>query len=135
MTRKDLEKIYWLKRELKMWEERLHELEADMSPDTPAPDGMPHSVTNAIKSPTEDKAIVIADHIAIISGKAAELRMTIKEVETFIAGIDDPLIRQIVDYRCVKCMQWEEVAEKLGKNYPSERARQIYHRFVVSLGI
>lgn len=135
MTRKDLEKIYWLKRELKMWEDRLRELEADMAPDTPANDGMPHSVTNTIKSPTEDKAIIIADHYSIIAGKAAELRVTIKEVEEFIAGIDDPISKQIVEYRCVKLMSWDEVAEIMGSNYyTAENVRQIYHRFVKTLG-
>ena len=135
MTRKDLEKIYWLKRELKMWEERLRELELDMTPDTPGNDGMPHSVTNTIKSPTEDKAIIIADHYSIIAGKAAELRVTIKEVEEFIAGIDDPISKQIVEYRCVKLQTWDEVADIMGANYyTAENVRQIYHRFVKTLG-
>ena len=135
MTRKDLEKIYWLKRELKMWEDRLHELEADMAPDTPPNDGMPHSVTNTIKSPTEDKAIQIADHYSIIAGKAAELRFTIKEVEAFITSIDDPISKQIVEYRCVKLQSWDEVAETMGSNYyTAENVRQIYHRFVKTLG-
>ena len=136
MTRKDLEKIYWLKRELKMWEDRLHELEADMAPDTPPNDGMPHSVTNAIKSPTEDKAIAIADHYSIIAGKAAELRFTIKEVEQFIAGIDDPISKQIIEYRCVKLRTWDEVADIMGSDYyTAENVRQIYHRFVKTLGV
>lgn len=133
MTRKELEKIYWLKRELKMWEDRLHELEADMSPDTPAADGMPHSVTNKINSPTEDKAIMIADHYSIISGKAAELRIAIKEVETFIVNIEDPIAKQIIEYRCVKLNLWEEVADKMGKQYTAENVRQIYHRFLQTL--
>ena len=133
MTRKALERIYWLKRELKMWEDRLHELEADMSTDTPSADGMPHSTTNAVKSPTEDKAILIADHYSIISGKAAELRMAIKEVETFIVNIDDPILSQIIEYRCVKLKAWEDVAETMGKQYTSDNVRQIYHRFVQTL--
>ena len=133
MTRKALERIYWLKRELKMWEDRLHELEADMSPDTPAADGMPHTTTNSVRSPTEDKAVLIADHYSIISGKAAELRMAIKEVETFIVNIDDPIVRQIIEYRCVKLKAWEDVADLMGRPYTAENVRQIYHRFVTNM--
>lgn len=132
MTRKELERVYFLKRELKIWEKRLEELYADISQDTPAADGMPHSVTNKISSPTESKAIQIADHIDLIKGKQAEIRVAIREVEAFIVGIDDPLIRQIVELRCAYCMTWEEVADRIGRNTSAENMRLIYHRFIKS---
>lgn len=130
MTRKDLEKVYFLKRELKMWEKRLEELYADISQDSVAADGMPHSVTNKVSSPTESKAIQIADHIDLIRGKQAEIRMAIREVEAFIVGIEDPLIRQIVELRCAFCMTWEEVADRVGNKNTAENVRQMYHRFL-----
>lgn len=132
MTRKELERVYFLKRELKIWEKRLEELYADISQDTPAADGMPHSVTNKISSPTESKAIQIADHIDLIKGKQAEIRMAIREVEAFIVGIEDPLIRQIVELRCACCMSWDEVADRIGRNSSAENMRLIYHRFIKS---
>ena len=130
MTRHDLEKVYWLKRELKMWEDRLKELYADMSQDTVAPDGMPHSVTNRVSNPTENKAVEIADHIDLIKGKQAEIRVAIRDVEAFIVSIEDPLIRQIVELRCVYLLPWENVAEKVGSTATAENMRQIYHRFL-----
>ena len=130
MTRKDLEKVYFLKRELKMWEKRLEELYADISQDTISPDGMPYSKTNKVGSPTESKAIQIADHIDLIRGKQAEIRMAIREVEAFIVGIEDPLIRQIVELRCAFCMTWEEVADRVGNKNTAENVRQMYHRFL-----
>ena len=132
MTRKELERVYFLKRELKMWEKRLEELYADISQDTKAADGMPHSVTNNVSSPTESKAIQIADHIDMIKGKQAEIRIAIREVEAFIVGIDDPLIRQIVELRCAYCMTWDEVANRIGSNTSAENMRLIYHRFIKS---
>jgi hypothetical protein len=130
MTRKDLENIYYLKRELKMWEKRYEELCADMSQDTPSADGMPHSVTNKISSPTEDKAILLADHVALIAKHMAKIREAIREVEQFVATIDDPLTRQIVKLRCVDCMRWDEVAEQIGRTATGENVRQMYHRFL-----
>ena len=130
MTRKDLERVYHLKRELKMWERRYNELIADISQDTPSADGMPHSVTNKINSPTEDKAIMIADQLDAIRGKKAELRMLIREIEVFICSIKDPIISQIIEYRCVQCMQWESVAEKIGPIYTAETVRQMYSRYM-----
>ena len=132
MTRKELERVYFLKRELKMWEKRLEELYADISQDTKAADGMPHSVTNNVSSPTESKAIQIADHIDMIKGKQAEIRIAIREVEAFIVSIDDPLIRQIVELRCAYCMTWDEVANRIGSNTSAENMRLIYHRFIKS---
>lgn len=130
MTRRELEKVYFLKRELKIWERRYNELLADMTQDTPAADGMPYSNTNKISRPTESKAIQIADHAELIHGKLAEIRIAIREVEAFIIGIEDPMIRTIVELRCVYCMQWDEVAERIGSNSTGDNMRQIYHRFV-----
>ena len=135
MTRRDLEKVYYLKRELKMWERRYEELIADMSQDTIAPDGMPYSRTNKISSPTESKAIQIADHAELIRGKAAEIRLAIREVEAFIVGIEDPLIRQIVELRCIYLKSWDEVAAKVSKNATPENVRQMYHRFLKGINL
>ena len=130
MTRKELERIFYLKRELRMWERRYNELIADMSQDTVAPDGMPYSRTNKITRPTETKAIQIADHAELIRGKAAEIRVAIREVEAFIVGIEDPFVRQIVELRCIELKSWAEVAAQLSKNATEENVRQIYHRFL-----
>ena len=133
MTRRDLEKVYYLKRELKMWERRYNELIADISQDTVAPDGMPYSRTNKVTSPTESKAIQIADHAELIRGKAAEIRVAIREVEAFIVGIEDPFIRQIVELRCVHCMSWNEVSERFGEGVTAESVRKTYSRFLCGI--
>ena len=135
MTRRDLEKVYYLKRELKMWERRYDELIADISQDTVAPDGMPYSRTNKVTSPTESKAIQIADHAELIRGKAAEIRLAIREVEAFIVGIEDPLIRQIVELRCIYLKPWDEVAANVSKNATPENVRQMYHRFLKGINL
>lgn len=133
MTRKDLEKVYYLKRELKMWEERLKELYADMAQDTIAPDGMPHSVTNNVGSPTESKAIQIADHIELIREHRDKIERAIREVEEFISGINDPGTRELVELRCVKCLSWKEVADSLEEGTTADCARQAYHRFLQTI--
>ena len=130
MTRKELEKVYYLKRELKTWERRHEELLADMAQDSVSNDGLPHSITNNINRPTENKAILIADHADLIRGKLAEIRLAIREVEAFIVNIEDPLTRHIVELRCVYCMTWEEVAATIGTSNTAENARQIYCRFL-----
>ena len=130
MTRNDLEKVYYLKKELEMWKKRYKELVADMSQDTVAADGLPHSVTNNIGRPTENKAILIADHVELIREHMQKIGLAIREVEQFVATIDDPFIRQIVELRCVDCLSWGEVADRCEDGLTAESVRQTYSRFV-----
>ena len=130
MTRRDLEKVYYLKRELKMWERRYDELIADISQDTVAPDGMPYSRTNKVTSPTESKAIQIADHVELIRNHKKKIQIAIREVETFISQIQDPFIRQIVELRCIELKSWNDVADRIGQSATPESVRKAYCRFI-----
>lgn len=130
MTRKELERIFYLKRELRMWERRYNELIADMSQDSASADGMPYSQTNKITRPTESKAIQIADHAELIRGKAAEIRVAIREVEAFIVGIEDPFVRQIVELRCIELKSWNDIADQCEDGTTAEAVRQTYNRYL-----
>lgn len=133
MLKRDLEQIYWLQKELILWQERREELEADIAPPIKQLTGMPFSKTNATNAPTEEKAIKLAECCKAIDRKITEIQIAIAEVEKYILSIDDAYIRQILEYRCVKLMKWEEVAKKMGAGYTSEAVRTSYHRFVKNL--
>lgn len=133
MTRKDLEQVYYLNNELKMWQRRLADLQADIALSPKVMDGMPYSKTNAVSSPTEIKAIRIAELSNIIEGKISEIQVTLMDIEAFIVTIEDSLIRQIVEYRCCKLMKWQQIADRIGEGYTEEAVRQSYHRFVKTL--
>lgn len=130
ITRKELEKVYYLKKELQMWEKRYNELIADISTNTPSADGMPHSVTNNISSPTEDKAVRIADHIDSIHSKQVELERVVCTIEKYITTITDPIIAQILEYRCVQCLKWNDIAGKIGTPYTDSYLRKIYSEYL-----
>ena len=130
MTRQELESIYCLKKELRMWQERLAELQSDIALNSKVMDGMPYPNTNAITNPTEQKAIKLMEVDKIIKGKISEIQITIADIEQFILSIDDSIIRQIIEYRCVKCMNWRDISAKLGSMYTEENVRQMYHRFI-----
>ena len=113
---------------------QLYELAcADFAPPIKVLDGMPYSQTNNVGSPTEEKAIRLADLAKVIEGKISEIQLALMEIEIFISSIDDSLTRQIVEYRCCKLKSWQEVADKLGNGYTAESTRQIYHRFIKEL--
>ena len=131
MKRKDVEQVYHLKRELRKWQSELVRLQADIALSPKPMDGMPHS--NKISSPSEEKAIKLADTQKIIEGKIAEIQFTVTEIDVFITTIDNSLTRQIVYDRCVRCLSWKEIAFEMGEGYSDETVRQHYHRFVKTL--
>lgn len=133
MTRDELESIYCLKKELRMWQERLAELQSDIALNSKVIDGMPFANTNAVNNPTEQKAIKLMEVAKVIEGKISEIKITVADIENFIIGIDDSVIRQIIEYRCVKCMNWKDISAKLGSVYTEENVRQMYHRFVSNI--
>lgn len=114
MTRKELESVFCLKKELRIWQERLAELQADIALSPKVMDGMPFSKTNGTSNPTEAKAIRLAGVAKVIEGKISEIQITLADIEEYIVGIDDPELRLIVQCRCIKCMTWERIGEATG---------------------
>ena len=121
MTREELESIYWLKKELNMWEKKLEEYNAELKPSAKAIDGMPFSNTNLNSNPTERLAIYIADATEIIQSKKIEIEWTIRNAERYIMSVDNSEMRMILEYRCIQNKDWEEIGDELG-----------YHRTTVS---
>ena len=93
MTRKKLEQVYHLNKELKMWQHRLAELQADIALSPKVMDGMPYSKTNAVGSPTEEKAMRLAECAKVIEGKISEIQLALMEIEIFIASVDDSMMQ------------------------------------------
>lgn len=114
MTRKDLEQLYYLRKELKMWERRKAELQADIAMSLPSPDGIPYSRTNNIDNPTQRKAIKLAEADKHIQKQIRRIKKATKEIEKFIMTIEDPEMRMIVEYRCVYNMKWDKVGKIVG---------------------
>lgn len=133
MTRMDLNRAYWLSKDLLDIREKLRDLEADIALGNKQYDGMPRSATNAITRPVEDKAIKLLEVSRLYEEKIIERQYALIEVNTFIAGLDDPLLRIILNHRCCKAESWKEVSKSVGHGYTAESVRQIYSRFVKGL--
>lgn len=129
MTRKDLSRIYYLDRELKMWQQELNELEARIGVGSPAFNGMP-SAHGKPSSPTEREGMALADCKTQIELIVLQIKEATKEVYDFIASVDDSLMRQIINYRCVKLMNWTQIAVKLGGKNSAENLCNMYSRFL-----
>lgn len=52
------------------------------------------------------------------------------EVNNFIDGIEDSLVRQIITLRYIEGLNWYEVSDRIGENSTSESVRKIAERYI-----
>lgn len=133
ITKSKLTRIYYLSKELEMWKRRLEELEADIPPNSKPNDGMPHANTNAVKSPTEDKAIKLMELAEKIKEQIIRIETAKLEMEALILGMDDPILKQAIEYHCIQLMSWKQTAAHIGGNQTEDGVRQMYSRYFKTL--
>ena len=124
MTREELEQIYYLHRELRMWEQELERLRCRSLVRSPQPNA-------GSSSGTSDKVGELAERR--IELKREEIQQRRDEAVAFIYDIPDSLTRQIVYYRCVSLFGWTRVAYEVGGNNSPDGVRMIYNRFMNKL--
>lgn len=130
VTKSELEQIYYLNRELKMWETELERVRCKSLVGSPLP-GNSHG--SGVSDKVADRAERIIELENRIIAKRDEIQRLRDEAVEYIYGIPDSLTRQIVYYRCVSLMNWRRVAYEVGGNNTEESVRQVYSRFMRSL--
>lgn len=126
MTKTDLEQIYYLDRELQMWERELERLRGQSLVQSPLPST---SHGSGIADKVAQRGNRIADLEQRISEKREEIQRQRDRAVEFIYSIPDSLTRQIVYYRCVSLLSWRRVAYEVGGRNTEEGVRKIYTRF------
>lgn len=130
MTKSDLEQIYYLNRELKMWETELERVRCKSLVGSPLP-GNSHG--SGVSDKVADRAERIIELENRIIAKRDEIQHLRDEAVEYIYSIPDSLTRQIIYYRCVSLMSWRRVAYEVGGYNTAESVRQIYSRFMRDL--
>ena len=126
MTKSDLEQIYYLNRELKMWETELERVRCKSLVGSPLP-GNSHG--SGVSDKVADRAERIIELENRIIAKRDEIQRLRDEAVAYIESIQDSLTRQIIYYRCVSLMSWRRVAYEVGGNNTEESVKKIYYRF------
>ena len=124
MTREELKQIYYLNKEIKMWQRELDRLQCKSLIGGQSLDGMPKG--SGMSDKVADLAIEKEEIREIINGKLAEIQVQRKRIMNYINGIEDSLLRQIMFLRNVSCMNWKQVAREL--NITEGCAKMTYHR-------
>lgn len=135
MTRTDLEQIYYLHRELRMWERELERLRGRSLVQSPHPTLGPQpnaSHGSGVSDKVADRAAETADLERLIAAKRDEIQELRDKAVAYIYGIPDSLTRQVVYYRCVSLFSWRRVAYEVGGNNTEESVKKHYYRFFES---
>ena len=121
MTNKQLSQLRYLKKEIKMHQERLTELQALAEIKSSVITGMPIS-----KSISDKIGFSV---IKIISMKDTLSRLC-DELTSYIENVDDPIVRMILTYRYVNNYSWQKTAFKIGGgNKVSGLKKRLYRYF------
>ena len=130
MTKPELEQIYYLNRELKMWETELERVRCKSLVGSPLPS---NSHGSGVSDKVADRAERIIELENRIIAKRDEIQCLRDEAVENIYGIPDSLTRQIIYYRCVSLFGWTRVAYEIGGNNSPDGVRMIYNRFMNKL--
>ena len=126
MTEKELQQVYFLRKEIDMWESKLNEL-SDIK-------AVRYDSSGSHGSGTSDPVLQLVekrDQIRrIIADKQAESRTQEAEITKYIMTVDDSLIRQIMYKRHIELKSWPCIAKEIGSSPDS--LRMAYRRFLKS---
>lgn len=131
MTKKELSRIYYLEKEIAMWERELEELDCMSLVSSGIGDGQPRG-QKVPRSKVEDNVIKRMGIQAKMKELLEECEKSKAEIMDWIKSIDDSFIRQIIYYRCIKVMSWVAVADKIGGGNTADSVRKAYDRFTAS---
>lgn len=126
MTKQELEQIYYLNREVKMWEDELSRIRAKSLVQSPVGGGSHGSAVSDRVAQRGERVIELENRIKAKQDEIQELR---DKAVQYIQSIPDSLTRMIVYYRCVSLFGWRKVAYEVGGNNTEESVRKIYTRF------
>ena len=105
MTRKKLKSLYYLEREVRMWERKLKDVEGD-----------------------REQERIYKQNIRRLLARAQSNR---KEIYDFIETIDDSYKRMLINLRCVEHKTWEEITDELGGSSGSHK--KYYQRYIATI--
>ena len=125
MTREELKQIYYINKEIKMWQRELDRLQCKSLVGSPTIDDMPKG-SGGTSDRVADLAIEKEEIREIINGKLTEIQVQRKRIMNYINGIEDSLLRQIMFLRNVSCMSFPQLAREL--NITEGCAKMIYYR-------
>jgi len=122
MTKQELSQLYYLNREIEHLQERIIELETVASSCSSQITGMPHA--SGISDKIGKYAAEIADLKYLLSLNLQKCFYELNRLNRFINNVEDSEMRQILTYRYISGLTWQQIAFNIGEHdeqYPRRR--------------
>lgn len=129
MTKEELSRYYYLKKEIKQIEERIKEID-DTFLSANRINGMRYE--KRLSNPQEQRMILIEKYDKRLEEKKDEALKELMKIETFIDSINDPEIRMIFRYRYIELMEWNKIVMLV---HMSERTIYRKHREILNMAV
>lgn len=128
MTKKELEQLYYLEKEINMCQTELDKIRSQSLIQSPSWQGAGgHS---GVSDKVADMAIKEADLAKIIEGLLAESTLQKERIREYVDGIDDCRMRMIMKLRYIELKSWNYIASVLGGNNTANGVRMAHNRFL-----
>lgn len=124
MTKKELSSIVYIKKEIQNLEMQIETLRAKAEKTTSVITDMPHG------SKYVDYKDILVDTINLLEENKRVYNERLFAIESYIAKIDDPLIKNIVRYKYIENKSWLKVARLIGGYNTADSVRKTLERFL-----
>ena len=129
MTKEELSRYYYLKKEIKQIEERIKEID-DTFLSANRINGMRYE--KRLSNPQEQRMILIEKYDKRLEEKKDEALKELMKIEDFIDSIKNPEIRMIFRYRYIELMEWNKIVMLV---HMSERTVFRKHREILNMAV
>lgn len=130
MTLKELSQLYYLNREIEDLKFKISELEAKATDTSVKITGMPHSAGAGDKI---GRAVAELDYYrAKLTDRLERWCIELIRLNDYISACPDSLTRQILTYRFVNGLSWNQVAANVGMSATEYSVKHIAYRYIKS---
>lgn len=122
MTKKELSQLYYLNREIEHLQGRIEELETLASSCASSITGMPHAP--GISDKIGEYAAEITDLKNLLNLNLQKCFYELNRLNRYINSLEDSEMRQILTYRYISGLTWQQVAFNIGESdeqYPRRK--------------
>lgn len=128
MTLKELSQLYYLNREIEDLKFKISELEAKATDTSVKITGMPHGAGAGDKI---GQAVAELDHYrAKLTNRLERCRIELIRLNDYISACPDSLTRQMLTYRFVNGLSWDQVAASVSNCMTVDAAKKKVYRYI-----
>lgn len=126
MTKKECNQLYYINREIKMWEKELARIRNKSYVNSPKVTGMPIGTGTSDK--TAERSLLELEYERLIEQLRTVAALKKNEILNFINTIELSSDRQIVFLRAAALLPWSVIADELGGDNTEDSVRKRYDR-------